>query len=80
MDQYADDLAALIEHLDLADAVLVGHSTGGGEVVRCLGRHGTGRVGKVVLVESITPGLLQASANPEDPARRLRPDPRRRRR
>jgi non-heme chloroperoxidase len=65
MDQYADDLAVLIEHLDLADAVLVGHSTGGGEVVRCLGRHGTGRVGKVVLLESITPGLLQTSANPE---------------
>jgi non-heme chloroperoxidase len=65
MDQYADDLAALIDHVDIADAVLVGHSTGGGEVVRYLGRHGTGRVGKVVLLESITPGLLGTEANPE---------------
>src|SRR3954466_4318618 len=49
MDTYADDLAALIEALDLKDAVLVGHSTGGGEVARYVGRHGTRRVAKVVL-------------------------------
>src|SRR4051794_6027184 len=49
MDQYADDLGALIEHLDLKNAILVGHSTGGGEVTRYLGRHGSGRVAQVVL-------------------------------
>jgi non-heme chloroperoxidase len=66
MDQYADDLAALIDHVDIADAVLVGHAIGGGEVVRFLGRHGTGRVGKVVLLESITPGPLRSPATPDD--------------
>jgi len=57
MDTYADDLLALIKHLDLKNAMLVGHSTGGGEVTRFLGRHGTSRVSKAVLIGSITPSL-----------------------
>lgn len=64
MDTYADDLAALIETLDLRDVVLVGHSTGGGEVARYIGRHGTERVAKVVLVGAITPLMLHSLANP----------------
>ena len=64
MDDYADDLAAVIEALDLRDAVLVGHSTGGGEVIRYIGRHGTGRVGKVVLVGAIPPLMLNTASNP----------------
>ncbi len=64
MDHYADDLAALIEALDLHDAVLVGHSTGGGEVARYLGRHGTARVAKAVLVGAIPPLMLQTASNP----------------
>jgi non-heme chloroperoxidase len=64
MDTYADDLAALIEALDLQDAVLVGHSTGGGEVARYLGRHGTRRVAKAVLVSAIPPLMLKTAANP----------------
>jgi len=64
MDTYADDLAALIDALDLRDVVLVGHSTGGGEVVRYVGRHGTSRVAKVVLVGAIPPLMLQTPANP----------------
>jgi non-heme chloroperoxidase len=62
---YADDLAGLIEHLDLRDVVLVGHSTGGGEVTRYLGRHGTSRVAKVVLLGAIPPLMLRTEANPE---------------
>src|SRR5262252_6567027 len=58
MDTYADDLAALVEALDLKDAVHVGHSTGGGEVARYIGRHGTKRVAKAVLISAVTPGLL----------------------
>ena len=64
MDHYADDLAALIETLDLHDAVLVGHSTGGGEVTRYIGRHGTARVAKAVLVGAVPPLMLKTEANP----------------
>ena len=64
MDHYADDLADLIETLDLRDVVLVGHSTGGGEVTRYIGRHGTSRVAKVVLVAAVPPLMLKTSANP----------------
>src|ERR687895_278661 len=64
MDTYADDLAALVEALDLRDAIHVGHSTGGGEVVRYIARHGTTRVAKAVLIGAITPLMLQTPANP----------------
>jgi len=64
MDQYADDLAELLEQLDLRDAVLVGHSTGGGEVVRYLSRHGLGRVSRAVLLGAIPPLMLQTPDNP----------------
>jgi non-heme chloroperoxidase len=64
MDTYADDLATLIEALDLRDAVLVGHSTGGGEVARYIGRHGTSRVAKAVLVSAVPPLMLKTEANP----------------
>ena len=65
MDGYADDLAAVIEALDLKDASLVGHSTGGGEVARYIGRHGTKRVAKVVLIAAVPPIMLKSAANPE---------------
>ncbi len=64
MDTYADDLATLIDTLDLKDAVLVGHSTGGGEVARYLGRHGSKRVGKAVLLGAVPPIMLKTAANP----------------
>lgn len=64
LDTYADDLAALVETLDLKNAVHVGHSTGGGEVARYIGRHGTKRVAKTVLIGAITPLMLKTSANP----------------
>ena len=64
MDHYADDLAAVIEELDLHDVALVGHSTGGGEVTRYIGRHGTSRVSKAVLVGAIPPLMLKTAANP----------------
>ena len=64
MDTYADDLAALIATLNLRDAVLVGHSTGGGEVTRYIGRHGNSRVAKAVLVGAIPPLMLKTAANP----------------
>jgi non-heme chloroperoxidase len=65
MDTYADDLATLIETLDLRGAVLIGHSTGGGEVTRYIGRHGTSRVAKAVLVDAVPPLVLKTEANPE---------------
>ena len=65
MNGYADDLAAVIEALDLKDATLVGHSTGGGEVARYIGRHGTSRVAKAVLVAAVPPIMLKTAANPE---------------
>jgi non-heme chloroperoxidase len=64
MDTYADDLAALVESLDLQDAIHVGHSTGGGEVARYIGRHGTKRVAKAVLIGAVTPLMLKTAANP----------------
>ncbi len=65
MNTYADDLAAVIDHLQVENAVLVGHSTGGGEVARYIGRHGTKRVAKVVLIDAVPPLLLKTGANPE---------------
>jgi non-heme chloroperoxidase len=65
MDQYADDLAELIERLDLNNLILVGHSTGGGEVAHYIGRHGSTRVAKVVLVGAVPPLMLKTGANPE---------------
>ena len=65
MDTYADDLAALVEQLDLTNAIHIGHSTGGGEVARYIGRHGTERVGKAVLVGAVPPGMLKTAKNPE---------------
>jgi len=65
LDTYADDLAELIDALDLRDVILVGHSTGGGEVTRYIGRHGTARVAKVVLLGAIPPLMLRTEANPE---------------
>ena len=64
MDTYADDLAVLVDTLDLRRAIHVGHSTGGGEVARYVGRHGTTRVAKAVLIGSVTPLMLQTAANP----------------
>jgi non-heme chloroperoxidase len=65
MDQYADDLAELIETLDLRDLILVGHSTGGGEITRYMGRHGTSRVAKAVLLGAVPPLMLKTAGNPE---------------
>lgn len=64
MDHYADDLAELIEHLDLRDVILVGFSTGGGEVTRYVGRHGTARVAKVALVSAVPPLMVKTADNP----------------
>jgi non-heme chloroperoxidase len=64
MNTYADDLAALTEKLDLKDAIHVGHSTGGGEVARYIGRHGTKRVGMAVLIGAVPPLMLKTAANP----------------
>lgn len=65
MDSYADDLAAVMDKLDLKDAVLVGHSTGGGEVSRYIGRHGTNRVAKAVLISAVPPIMIRTDGNPE---------------
>ncbi|MGZ3560310.1 MAG: alpha/beta fold hydrolase [Vulcanimicrobiaceae bacterium] len=65
LDTFADDLAAVVEALDLRDAIHVGHSTGGGEVARYIGRHGTKRVAAAVLVSAICPLMLKTAANPE---------------
>ncbi len=65
MDGYADDLAAVMEVLDLNDATLVGHSTGGGEVARYIGRHGTKRVAKAVLIAAVPPLMVKTDTNPE---------------
>jgi non-heme chloroperoxidase len=64
MDTYADDLATLVEALDLKDAVHIGHSTGGGEVARYIGRHGTARVAKAVLISAVPPIMVKTEANP----------------
>ena len=65
MNGYADDLAAVIEALDLCDATLVGHSTGGGEVTRYIGRYGTDRVKKAVLIAAVPPLMLKTEGNPD---------------
>jgi non-heme chloroperoxidase len=65
LDTYADDLSQVLESLDLTDVVLVGHSTGGGEITRYVGRHGTSRVAKMVLVGAIPPLMLKTDKNPE---------------
>jgi non-heme chloroperoxidase len=64
MDHYADDLAAVTAHLDLKNAVHIGHSTGGGEVVRYLARHGESRVAKAVLIGAVTPLMVKTASNP----------------
>ena len=64
MDHYAADLAAVVEHLDLHDAVHIGHSTGGGEVTRYVAQHGAGRVAKAVLIAAVPPLMLKTEANP----------------
>jgi non-heme chloroperoxidase len=64
MDHYADDLAAVTAHLDLQNAIHVGHSTGGGEVTRYIGRHGASRVAKAVLISAVPPLMLKTPANP----------------
>jgi non-heme chloroperoxidase len=65
MDHYADDLAAVVEHLDLQDAIHVGHSTGGGEVAHYLGRHGEDRAAKAALISAVPPLMLKTDANPD---------------
>src|SRR5512134_1629572 len=65
MDTYADDLAALVEALDLTGITMVGHSTGGGEVCRYIGRYGTDRVARVVLIAAVPPIMVRTAANPE---------------
>ncbi|MBF9232212.1 alpha/beta fold hydrolase [Microvirga alba] len=65
MDTYADDLAALVEALDLKNAIHVGHSTGGGEVARYIGRHGAKRVAKAVLISAVPPVMLKSATNPD---------------
>jgi len=64
MDQYADDLAELFEFLDLKNVMMVGHSTGGGEVIRYLARHGSSRVSKAVLISAVPPVMVKSESNP----------------
>lgn len=64
MDTYADDLSELFEKLDLKNVMMVGHSTGGGEVVRFLGKHGSERVSRAVLISSVSPLMVQTASNP----------------
>jgi non-heme chloroperoxidase len=64
MDTYADDLATLLETLDVKGATMIGHSTGGGEVARYIGRHGTSRVSKAVLISAVPPHMAQTPTNP----------------
>src|ERR1700677_437405 len=64
MDHYADDLAAVTAHLGLKNAVRVGHSTGGGEVVHCLARHGEGRVAKAAIISAVPPLMVKTASNP----------------
>jgi non-heme chloroperoxidase len=71
MDGYAADLAAVIEALDIRDATVVGHSTGGGEVARYIGRYGTKRVAKAVLVAAVPPIMLKSAANPNRPGAKV---------
>ncbi len=70
MDHYADDLAALTAHLDLKDAIHVGHSTGGGEVAHYLARHGESRAAKAALISAVPPLMLKTEANPAWPSQR----------
>src|SRR5205085_10591028 len=65
MDHYADDLAALTEHLDLKEAIHVGHSTGGGEVIHYIARHGESRVAKAAIISAVPPLMLKTDANPD---------------
>src|SRR3546814_18533221 len=67
MDQYADDLAELIEQMDLKDVILVGHSTGGGEVTRYIGRHGTSRVAQAAPIDAVPPLTPKTNAQPGGP-------------
>ncbi|MDR6170479.1 alpha/beta hydrolase [Curtobacterium sp. SORGH_AS_0776] len=79
IDQYAKDLAALIEHLDLHDVIVMGHSTGGGEVVKYAAQYANGRVAKVITAGAIPPIMVKSDSNPDGtPDRRLRRHPRRR--
>ena len=68
MDHYADDLAALTAHLDLKNAIHVGHSTGGGEVVHYMARHGESRVAKAAIISAVPPLMVKTAANPRRPA------------
>ena len=71
MDHYADDLAAVIEHLDLKNAIHVGHSTGGGEVTHYLARHGESRAAKAAFISAVPPLMVKTAANPIGPAQRV---------
>lgn len=75
MNTYADDLATLVEKLDLKNVIHVGHSTGGGEVARYIGRHGTKRVAKAVLIGAVPPLMLKTDANPNGTDGSVRSDP-----